>query len=53
MEATPATQSVVPRERHITVSGLRTPVLEAGPADASEAVVFVHGNPGSSRTGRT
>jgi pimeloyl-ACP methyl ester carboxylesterase len=49
MEATPATQSVVPRERHITVSGLHTPVLEAGPADASEAVVFVHGNPGSSR----
>ena len=52
MEATPATQSVVPRERRITVSGLRTPVLEAGPADASEAVVFVHGNPGSSEDWR-
>src|SRR5262245_12875198 len=48
MEATPATQSVEPRERQITVAGLRTPVTEAGPADATEAVVLVHGNPGSS-----
>ena len=30
----------------ITVDGVRSPVLEAGPAGASEAVVFVHGNPG-------
>jgi pimeloyl-ACP methyl ester carboxylesterase len=49
MEATPATQSVLSTERQITVSGLRTPLLEAGPGDVSEAVVFVHGNPGSSR----
>ena len=49
MEATPATQSAVPAERQITVSGLRTPLLEAGPAAAAEAVVFVHGNPGSWR----
>jgi pimeloyl-ACP methyl ester carboxylesterase len=49
MEATPATQSAGPTERQITVSGLRTPVLEAGPGDATEAVVLVHGNPGSSR----
>jgi len=49
MKATPATQTAVPTERQITVSGLRTPVLQAGPADASDAVVLVHGNPGSSR----
>ena len=47
MEATPATKSEL-TERRITVSGLHTPVLEAGPRDASEAVVFLHGNPGSS-----
>jgi pimeloyl-ACP methyl ester carboxylesterase len=48
MEATPATQSAGPTERQITVAGLRTPLLESGPTDATEAVVFVHGNPGSS-----
>jgi pimeloyl-ACP methyl ester carboxylesterase len=30
------------------VSGVHTPAIEAGPREASEAVVFVHGNPGSS-----
>jgi pimeloyl-ACP methyl ester carboxylesterase len=30
------------------VDGAGTPLIEAGPADAHEAVVFVHGNPGSS-----
>jgi pimeloyl-ACP methyl ester carboxylesterase len=30
----------------IVVGGVRSPVLQAGPSDASEAVVFVHGNPG-------
>ncbi len=30
----------------VTVSGVRSPVLQAGDAHASEAVVFVHGNPG-------
>ena len=29
------------------VGGARTRLLQAGPADATEAVVFVHGNPGS------
>ena len=29
------------------VNGVRSPVIEAGPADAAEAVVYVHGNPGS------
>jgi pimeloyl-ACP methyl ester carboxylesterase len=35
------------REQEITTLGLRTRVLEAGPEDASEAIVFVHGGPGS------
>jgi pimeloyl-ACP methyl ester carboxylesterase len=48
MEATPATHHAELTERQITVSGLRTPLLESGPPDDSEAVVFVHGNPGSS-----
>ena len=28
-----------------TVNGIATPYLQAGPVDAGEAVVFVHGNP--------
>jgi pimeloyl-ACP methyl ester carboxylesterase len=32
----------------LRVGGLHTPLVQAGPEDASEAVVFVHGNPGSS-----
>jgi pimeloyl-ACP methyl ester carboxylesterase len=32
--------------RVVSVSGVRSPVLCAGPQDATEAVVFVHGNPG-------
>jgi pimeloyl-ACP methyl ester carboxylesterase len=36
-----------PRIRQLTAAGVRTPVLESGPPDAEEAVVFVHGNPGS------
>ncbi|HEX3834484.1 MAG TPA: alpha/beta hydrolase [Solirubrobacteraceae bacterium] len=32
--------------RQVVAAGVRSPVLEAGPADATEAVVFVHGNPG-------
>jgi pimeloyl-ACP methyl ester carboxylesterase len=35
------------RQGTINVEGLRSPVIEAGPEDAPEAVVFVHGNPGS------
>jgi pimeloyl-ACP methyl ester carboxylesterase len=31
----------------LLVGGTRTRLVQAGPADASEAVVFVHGNPGS------
>jgi pimeloyl-ACP methyl ester carboxylesterase len=39
----------MPRARRIVVGGIGTSLIEAGPAEASEAVVFVHGNPGSSR----
>lgn len=35
------------RESEVVVAGLRTPVIEAGPAQATQAVVYVHGNPGS------
>ena len=31
----------------ISVAGLCTPLIQAGPENASEAVVFLHGNPGS------
>jgi pimeloyl-ACP methyl ester carboxylesterase len=33
----------------VEAGGVRSPLLEAGPRGAAEAVVFVHGNPGSSR----
>jgi pimeloyl-ACP methyl ester carboxylesterase len=39
----------MPRARSINVGGLNSPVIEAGPEHATEAVVFVHGNPGSGR----
>jgi pimeloyl-ACP methyl ester carboxylesterase len=32
----------------ITVAGIRSPILRAGAASSSDAVVFIHGNPGSS-----
>ena len=35
------------REARITVGEIGSPLIEAGPAGAREAVVFVHGNPGS------
>jgi pimeloyl-ACP methyl ester carboxylesterase len=34
--------------RDVVVDGVRSLVRESGPRDAREAVVFVHGNPGSS-----
>jgi pimeloyl-ACP methyl ester carboxylesterase len=37
------------RPGEIRVRGVRSPLLEGGPPSAEEAVVFVHGNPGSSR----
>ncbi|HEU4658817.1 MAG TPA: alpha/beta hydrolase [Capillimicrobium sp.] len=36
-----------PRRTRLTAGGTSTRLVEAGPADRSEAVVFVHGNPGS------
>jgi len=36
------------RASRITVGSIGSPVIEAGPEHAREAVVFVHGNPGSS-----
>ena len=36
-----------PRTAIVDVSGVRSPVIEAGPAQAREAAVFVHGVPGS------
>src|SRR2546421_4758880 len=37
------------RRFEIAPMGLRTIVREAGPADSAEAIVFLHGHPGSSR----
>jgi pimeloyl-ACP methyl ester carboxylesterase len=37
------------RETVVDAGGVLAPALEAGPAEAHEAVLFVHGNPGSSR----
>jgi pimeloyl-ACP methyl ester carboxylesterase len=42
-----ASSATPPRERELVVDGVRTRLLEAGPESASEAVVFVHGNPNS------
>lgn len=36
------------RPLRLLAGGLHSPGIEAGPPDAREAVVFVHGNPGSS-----
>lgn len=38
--------------RTLTINGIRTPCLDTG-GDAQEAVVFVHGNPGSSEDWRS
>jgi pimeloyl-ACP methyl ester carboxylesterase len=38
----------LPRRIAVQAGGVSVPGLEAGPAQASEAVLFVHGNPGSS-----
>jgi len=39
--------SAAVERRRLEVGGASTRLVQAGPADASEAVVFVHGNPGS------
>jgi len=35
------------RERPFEAGGIRTVLAEAGPADACDAIVYVHGNPGA------
>jgi pimeloyl-ACP methyl ester carboxylesterase len=35
------------REGHVEAVGVASRLFEAGPEDSAEAVVFVHGNPGS------
>jgi pimeloyl-ACP methyl ester carboxylesterase len=35
------------RTSHVEIDGVRSRVYESGSADSAEAVVFVHGNPGS------
>jgi pimeloyl-ACP methyl ester carboxylesterase len=40
-------ERVFVRSGEIIVDGVRSPVIEAGSSDATEAVVFIHGNPGS------
>lgn len=42
-----AVSATPPRERQLVVDGVGTRLLEAGPESASEAVIFVHGNPNS------
>jgi pimeloyl-ACP methyl ester carboxylesterase len=37
------------RRSRVTVDGVSTELVQAGPRAAKQAVVFVHGNPGSSR----
>jgi pimeloyl-ACP methyl ester carboxylesterase len=37
------------RQAEVSVGGVRSPVVEAGPEAPEEAVVFVHGNPGSTQ----
>ena len=35
------------RTEQLVVGDVRIPVLRGGPGDSTEAVVFVHGNPGA------
>jgi pimeloyl-ACP methyl ester carboxylesterase len=49
MSGAAASAQAIVREASVTIDGIRSPVREVGPADCSEAMVFVHGNPGSSR----
>ena len=37
------------RRSEVMVDGVRSVVLQGGPASSDEAIVFVHGNPGFSR----
>jgi pimeloyl-ACP methyl ester carboxylesterase len=48
MAAGEGRRAEMPSTGEIVVAGVRSPFIQAGPGDAHEAVVFVHGNPGSS-----
>jgi pimeloyl-ACP methyl ester carboxylesterase len=45
---TPTAEAWPPTERTVDLNGLETRVITAGPADAAETVVLVHGGPGVS-----
>jgi pimeloyl-ACP methyl ester carboxylesterase len=45
----PAQAPAALEEGRIDVQGVGGPVLQAGPREAREAIVFLHGNPGSGR----
>jgi pimeloyl-ACP methyl ester carboxylesterase len=47
-EATTAGDTAL-RWTEVIVNGVRSPVLEGGPENADEAIVFVHGNPGMAK----
>ena len=49
MMSTTSMTAAALQHRSIYVAGIHSPVLESGPPEAEEAVVFVHGNPGSSQ----
>jgi pimeloyl-ACP methyl ester carboxylesterase len=49
MIATEADRLAPVSQAAVTVGGVRSPYLHAGPTGADEAVVFVHGNPGPAR----
>ena len=52
MTASDPAQLATITDEAVTVAGVRSPYLHAGPADAGDAVVFVHGNPGPSEDWR-
>lgn len=52
MSITGASRLVPVRADAVIVGGVRSPYLHAGLADADEAVVFVHGNPGPAQDWR-
>ena len=43
----PRPEIVVLKRTVLSLAGVRTPIMQAGEVESAEAVVFVHGNPGS------
>jgi pimeloyl-ACP methyl ester carboxylesterase len=48
METRETSKRSTVRDVEVVVDGVRAPAIEAGPREEREAVVFIHGNPGSS-----